>query len=122
MKKLIRSFGYAFKGMAYATATQLNFRIHLAMTILAILLGYVLYISLSEWLWIALCITLVLVTELFNTMIETLTDMVSPEYNEKAGHVKDMSAGAVVIAALFAIITGLIIFLPKLLLLINHAA
>ncbi len=117
MKKLIRSFGFAFKGVAYATATQLNFRIHLGATVLVILMGYLLHISMGEWLWVALCITLVLVAEIFNTMIETLTDLVSPDYNEKAGHIKDMSAGAVVIAAIFALITGLIIFLPKLLLL-----
>ena len=122
MKKLIRSFGYAFKGVAHATATQLNFRIHLGATALAVLLGYLLHISTSEWRWVALSITLVLVTELFNTMIEALVDLVSPGYNEKAGHVKDMSAGAVIIAALFALVIGLIIFLPKLLLLINHAA
>src|SRR5476649_1820396 len=118
MKKLIRSFGFAFKGVAYATASQLNFRIHLGATLLAILMGYLLHISTSEWLWVALCITLVLVTEIFNTMMETLTDLVSPGYNEKAGHIKDMSAGAVVIAAIFAFITAIIIFLPKLLLLI----
>ena len=122
MKKLIRSFGYAFKGVAYAAATQLNFRIHLVAMVLAIFIGYLLNISVNEWEWITLSITLVLVTEIFNTMIETLTDFVSPGYNEKAGHIKDMSAGAVVIAALFALITGLIIFLPKLVLLINHAA
>jgi diacylglycerol kinase (ATP) len=122
MKKLIRSFGFAFKGVAYATASQLNFRIHLVFTTLALLMGYLLHISLSEWLWVALCITLVLVTEIFNTMIETLTDLVSPGYNEKAGRIKDMSAGAVVIAAVFALFTGLVIFLPKLLLLINHAS
>jgi diacylglycerol kinase (ATP) len=85
-------------------------------------MGCALHISISEWLWVALSITLVLVTELFNTMIEALTDLVSPGYNEKAGHVKDMSAGAVIIAAIFALVTGLIIFLPKLLLLFNHAA
>jgi diacylglycerol kinase (ATP) len=122
MKKLIRSFGFAFKGIAYATSSQLNFRIHLAATVVAVGAGIALHISASEWQWVALSITLVLVTEIFNTMIETLVDLVSPGYNEKAGHIKDMSAGAVVIAALFAIITGLIIFLPKLLLLINHAA
>jgi diacylglycerol kinase len=122
MKKLIRSFGYAFKGVGYATATQLNFRIHLIASAIAILMGYWLRISVSEWLWVALSITLVLVTEIFNTMIETLTDLVSPGYNDKAGHIKDMSAGAVVIAALFAFVVGLIVFLPKLLLLFNHAA
>jgi len=122
MKKLIRSFGYAFKGVAYATASQLNFRIHLAATAIVLPLGYFLHISKNEWQWIMLCITIVLVTEIFNTMIETLVDLVSPGYNEKAGRVKDMAAGAVVIAAAFALITGLIIFLPKILLLFNHAA
>src|SRR6201996_3299876 len=107
MKKLLRSFGYAFKGVAYATRSQLNFRIHLGATAIALSLGYLLHIDKTEWLWIMLGITLVLVTEIFNTMIETLTDLVSPGYNEKAGHIKDMSAGAVVIAAAFALITGL---------------
>ncbi len=122
MKKLIRSFGYAFKGVAYATTSQLNFRIHLVATVLVVILGYCLKISTSEWQWVMLCITIVLVTEIFNTMIETLVDLVSPGYNEKAGRIKDMSAGAVVIAAIFALATGLIIFIPKLLMLFSHAA
>lgn len=122
MKKLLRSFGYAFKGLVYATATQLNFRIHLVATVLVFITGFLLQISLDQWNWIAISICLVLVTEIFNTMIETLVDLVSPGYNEKAGRIKDMSAAAVVIAALFALVTALIIFIPKLLLMINHAA
>jgi diacylglycerol kinase len=122
MKRLIRSFGFAFKGIQYATASQLNFRIHLVATLVAIGLGFALQISVEEWQWIILSITLVLVTELLNTAIETLTDLVSPTYNIKAGHVKDVSAGAVVVAAVFAFITGLIIFIPKLILLLPHAA
>ncbi|TWI95881.1 diacylglycerol kinase (ATP) [Mucilaginibacter frigoritolerans] len=122
MKKLLRSFGYAFKGLVYATATQLNFRIHLVATVLVFIVGFLLQISLEQWNWIAISICLVLVTEIFNTMIETLVDLVSPGYNEKAGRIKDMSAAAVVIAALFALITALIIFSPKLLALINHAS
>jgi diacylglycerol kinase (ATP) len=122
MKRLIRSFGFAFKGIKYATESQLNFRIHLVATLVAIGLGFALQISVEEWQWIILSITLVLVTELLNTAIETLTDLVSPTYNIKAGHVKDVSAGAVVVAAVFAFITGLIIFIPKLILLLPHAA
>jgi diacylglycerol kinase (ATP) len=122
MKKFIRSFGYAFKGLSYATATQLNFRIHLVATLLALFMGYALHVSTNEWQWIILCVALVLITELLNTAIEFLTNLVSPGYNELAGHVKDVSAGAVVVAALFALITGTIIFLPKILLLTQHAA
>jgi diacylglycerol kinase (ATP) len=122
MKKLIRSFGYAFNGIGHAAKTQLNFRVHLVATLIAVFMGYTLHISANEWQWVILCIALVLIVELLNTAIEFLTDLVSPEYNKIAGHVKDMSAGAVVIAALFALITGAIIFLPKLLALIQHAA
>lgn len=121
MKKLWRSFGYAFKGLSYAYRTQLNFRIHLALTALALLLGWYLHISANEWLWISLCITIVLCAELLNTSIETLTDMVSPGYHPKAGHVKDVSAAAVTITAVFALVAGCIIFIPKLILLF-HAA
>ncbi|MFD1257169.1 diacylglycerol kinase family protein [Mucilaginibacter terrae] len=120
LQKLIRSFGYAFKGIGYAIATQLNFRLHLVAMLAAVMLGFALHISANEWQWIMLCITLVLVAELFNTAIETLTDLASPGYNEKAGRIKDLAAGAVVITALFALINGLIIFLPKFLKLMHH--
>lgn len=122
MKRLLRSFGFAFKGLRYATLTQPNFRVHLVLAFIAVVLGALLQISFAEWQWIMLSIAIVLVTELINTGIETLTDLVSPGYHEKAGHVKDVCAASVVIAALFALITGIVIFLPKLILLITHAA
>ncbi|WP_426670160.1 diacylglycerol kinase family protein [Mucilaginibacter sp. McL0603] len=122
MRKFIRGFGYAFNGIWHAAATQLNFKVHLAAAIVAVYGGWALHISPDEWLWIILCIGLVLTAELFNTAIEFLTDLVSPEYNKKAGLVKDMSAGAVLVTAICALIIGLIIFVPKLLVLIHHAA
>jgi diacylglycerol kinase (ATP) len=122
MKKFIRGFGYALNGIWHATATQLNFRVHLVAALIAVYGGYALHISTNEWLWIILCIAMVLVAELFNTALEFLTDLVSPEYNKKAGLVKDMAAGAVLITAICAMVIGLIIFVPKLLLLIHHAA
>lgn len=120
--KLLKSFGYAFKGLGYAALTQLNFRVHLVAMFTALFMGWWLKISGSEWHWIMLCITLVLVVELLNTAIETLTDLVSPGYNEKAGRVKDVAAGAVVITALFALVTGLLIFLPKVITVFGYAA
>ena len=122
MRKFIRGFGYAFNGIWHAAATQLNFRVHLAAAAVALYGGWALHISPDEWLWIILCIGMVLMAELFNTAIEFLTDLVSPEYNKKAGLVKDMSAGAVLVIASCALIIGLIIFVPKLLVLIHHAA
>ena len=121
MKKFIRGFGYALNGIWHAAATQLNFRVHLVAALVTVYAGYALHISINEWLWIILCIAMVLVAELFNTAIEFLTDLVSPEYNKKAGLVKDMGAGAVLITAICALVIGFIIFVPKLLVLINHA-
>lgn len=122
MKRLIRSFGFAFKGLGYAAKTQPNFRFHLVAGTVAVILGCLFQISTAEWLWLMVSIAIVLITELLNTSLETLTDLVSPTYNEKAGHVKDVAAGAVVVAALFALVTGIIIFLPKIILLITRYA
>nr|WP_294947928.1 diacylglycerol kinase family protein [uncultured Mucilaginibacter sp.] len=122
MRKFIRGFGFAFNGLKYAFATQLNFRVHVFAAILVIALSFYLHINAAEWNWILLCIAMVLLTELLNTGIETLTDLVSPGYNKLAGHVKDISAAAVLVVAFFALLTGAIIFLPKILLLLGYAA
>jgi diacylglycerol kinase (ATP) len=121
MKKFILSVGYAIKGLRFAFTTQQNFRIQISAALIAIALGFYLNISTAEWHWITLCIALVLVMELFNTGIEALVDLVSPDYNKLAGHVKDISAAAVLLMALFTLVTGAIIFLPKILMLF-HAA
>lgn len=114
MKKLINGFGYAFKGVAYAAKTQLNFKVHLGAMVIAVVLGFYLHLSTAEWCWIILCIAAVLITELINTAIEILVDLVSPDYDVKAGHIKDVSAAAVLITAIFALIIGALIFIPKL--------
>ncbi|MDO7743798.1 MAG: diacylglycerol kinase family protein [Pedobacter sp.] len=114
MRRLIKSFGYALSGIAYTTKTQLNFKIHLLAVAVVILLGWFLKLTTSEWLWIVSAIGLVLVTELVNTAIELLVDLVSPDFNPQAGKIKDIAAGAVLIAAAIAVVTGAIIFIPKL--------
>jgi diacylglycerol kinase len=107
------SFSYAFKGLSYAYRTQLNFKIHVFAAIVIFCLGYVYNISNQEWLWIILAIALVLISELFNTALETLVDLVSPVYQNKAGIVKDVAAAAVLIMACLAVAIGLIVFIPK---------
>ncbi|MBD1394152.1 diacylglycerol kinase family protein [Mucilaginibacter glaciei] len=121
MNKLIRSFGFAFKGLGYAFKTQQNFRIHCFAAILACAFGYFLHITTDEWQWVMLCIMLMMVAELLNTAIEALVDLVSPDYNELAGRVKDVGAAAALVVAIFSLATGIIIFVPKLLLLVNAA-
>lgn len=119
MRRLIKSFGYALSGIAYTVKTQLNFRIHLLAIAVVSCLGFVLSLTAAEWLWIVMAIGLVLVTELLNTAIELLVDLISPEYNATAGKVKDIAAGAVLVAAAISVITAAIIFIPKL---IDYAA
>lgn len=119
MRRLFKSFGFAFSGIAYTTKTQLNFKIHLLAIICVLLFGYYFALSANEWLGIILAIGLVLVTELVNTAIELLVDLVSPEFNTLAGKVKDVAAGAVLVSAFIAVIIGAMIFIPKF---IQHAS
>lgn len=113
IKKFFKGFIFGFQGLLYAFNTQINFKVHTLCAILVFILGYFLNITLQEWLWITLAISMVLIAELFNTAFEVLVDLISPEYNRKAGIIKDLAAGAVMVTAFFAAIIGLIIFLPK---------
>ncbi|MCD4698120.1 MAG: diacylglycerol kinase family protein [Bacteroidales bacterium] len=112
VKKRLKSFIYAFRGVKHLFG-QHNAWIHSIAAITALLLGFLLKISTTEWCIIIISIGLVFSSELFNTSIEKLTDMVSPEHNTKAAMVKDMAAGAVLFMAMAAACAGLIIFLPK---------
>lgn len=118
IKARLRSFVYAFNGIKYTLFTQQNFRIQVTLAIVAILLGFLLKISLIEWLAIIIVIGMVLGAEIFNSSIEELTNLISPEKNKIAGIVKDISAGAVLILAISALIIGTIIFLPKIIILL----
>lgn len=118
IKKRIRSFYYAYCGIKTAFSTQHNLLIHLIAAVIVTLLGFLLKISINEWLSIILVFALVISLEIINSSVELLTDMVAPEHNTNAGKVKDMAAAAVLIAAIAAFIIGLIIFVPKLIQLI----
>ena len=109
----LKSFVYAFKGIKYVLSTQHNFQIHIVLAIIAVLLGFLLKITEAEWISIIIVIGMVLAAEIFNTSIEELVNLASPEINKKAGVIKDMAAAAVLILSLAALITGIIIFLPK---------
>ena len=108
--KSIRSFKYAFLGIGWVVRSENNARIHLAATISGIIAAFYFNISKSEWLWIILCIALVWITEIINTGLEKLVDLVSPNFHPLAGKVKDLGAAAVLIAALFSIICAVVIF------------
>ncbi|WP_027963466.1 diacylglycerol kinase family protein [Halalkalibacillus halophilus] len=106
-------FKYAFSGIATALKHEHNIRIHFIITFLTIFTGIWIGLSAIEWLFILIAIGLVLALELVNTVIETITDVLFTSTHETAKRIKDMSAAAVLIAATFASLVGIIIFLPK---------
>ncbi|HEU25165.1 MAG TPA: diacylglycerol kinase family protein [Mesoaciditoga lauensis] len=109
-RTLIDSFKYAFNGMAHALSTQRNMKIHFASAIVVVFISLVLKLEADEFLWIFLAITLVLLSETFNSFFEEFLDFVNPQYSEKVKHMKDMAAGGVLTAAIFAITVAIIIF------------
>jgi len=112
--KRIKSFYYAWNGIKYTTKSQHNMWIHLAIMCLTVVLGVFFQLDFIEWAFISLAAGIVLLSEIFNTAIELTIDIIFPEYNKKAGLVKDIAAGAVLVAAITSVIIGLTIFLPKL--------
>ncbi|HMI01384.1 MAG TPA: diacylglycerol kinase family protein [Pedobacter sp.] len=115
MNKFLKSFGYSFSGIAYAFKMEWNFRFHLIALLLVILAGWFFELSLNDWLWISAAGGIVITAELFNTAIEVLVDLVSPEIHPKAKIVKDVASAAVLVSAITAFVIGLIIFIPKIL-------
>lgn len=112
LKNRLKSFVYAFSGIKQVIASQHNMWIHIVLALLTIALGFVFKINASEWIAIIISIGMVLAAEVFNTAIESLVDIISPNFNEKAGKIKDIAAAAVLITAITAAIIGMFIFLP----------
>jgi diacylglycerol kinase len=118
--KFIAGFGYAFSGLWYVFRTQINMRVHLAIAILAILVGLILRISAIEFAMIFITITNVFLAEMLNTVLELCVDLASPQYHPLAKIAKDVSAGAVLLSAIFSVIIGLFIFGPHLWMLVRR--
>lgn len=111
--KLIKSFAYALNGLKICFVTEPNFRIHTFLAIVAVIFGIAFHISAIEWITIGFCIAFVIAMEMLNTAIEKLCNVVHQELHPGIKKVKDIAAGAVLVSAIFSLITGLIIFLPK---------
>ncbi|MCY7352437.1 MAG: diacylglycerol kinase family protein [Cytophagaceae bacterium] len=108
--KFRKSLSYAFKGLKILVVSENNARIHLVATAGVAVAGYFFDVTKNEWLWLALAVALVWLAEAMNTAIEKLVDLVSPEYHPLAGQVKDLTAAAVLITALFALLVAGIVF------------
>lgn len=110
----VKSFGYAFKGIWWLLSSQPNAWIHLAATVAVVTAGFAFGIERWEWVALLAAMGMVWLAEGLNTAVEWLTDLVSPDYHPLAGKVKDVAAGAVLIAAIFAAAIGCIVFIPYL--------
>lgn len=109
-----KSLGYAISGIINSIKKERNIKIHILFMIFVIVCGFVVNLSLTEWLVCILLFALVISLELVNTALEAVVDLCSPNYHELAKYAKDVAAGAVLVSAIASIAIGLIIFLPKL--------
>ncbi len=116
----IRSFSFAIKGIVSLIKNEHNARVHLVAVVAVVMLGVVFETEPVEWLFVVVAIGIVFITELFNTAIERLADVVEPEWNEKIRLVKDYSAGAVLVAAITAAVIGGWIFIPEIVALVQR--
>lgn len=107
-------FIFAGKGIRLAFREERHMRFHVFFGLAAVLLGWMCGIALWQWTVLLLAIAGMLVLEMVNSALERLVNLVSPEWNKTAGDVKDIAAGAVLIYAVFAVIIGVMIFMPSL--------
>ena len=112
IKKFIKSFIYAGRGIYQLVRHEQNARVHMLATITVIVAGLLFGLNRYEWLGICVAIGMVWCAEAFNTSIEKLVDLVSPERHPQAGLIKDLAAGGVLICAIIAAIIALLVFLP----------
>ncbi len=113
IRSRVKSFSYAFEGISSMIKNEHNSRIHLIAAIVVILSGLLLHLSLNEWIAISIVIGLVFITELVNSAIEILADLIDPNRNPKIKRIKDYAAASVLISAILAIVVGVLIFVPR---------
>jgi diacylglycerol kinase len=111
----LRSVRCAIQGVSTMVRSQQNAWIHTMATVIVVALGLFLALSPAEWCWIVLAIVAVWTAEALNTALEFLTDVASPTFHPVAGKAKDVAAGAVLIAALGAIVIGMLVLGPHVL-------
>lgn len=110
-----KSFHYAFDGVKEAFANEPNFRVHVIVSVIALAAGFFLNLNAQEWLILLLTVSSVIILELINTAIEALVDLASPKIHPRAKVAKDVAAAAVLTASIIAIVVGIVLFFPKIL-------
>lgn len=118
-KPLYKSFGYAFAGIFACVRQERNMRIHLTAAILVVAAGTILRISAMEWMICLILFGLVMSLEMVNTALEAAVDLVTQEKQPLAKKAKDAAAGAVLVSAMMAAVIGLMIFVPRIVVLLK---
>ncbi len=118
-RKFTSSVRDCINGFKFININEDNFKREILLGIIALLISYILKISKLEFIIIIIMIGLVLTCEVINTAIERLVDLVSPSYNKLAGEVKDIMAFSVFLMCIISLIVGVIIFVPKIIVLIG---
>jgi diacylglycerol kinase (ATP) len=113
LRRRIKSFAYAISGLRQFITREHNARIHLVATIAVIITAFLLHVSYLEAAALAIVTGLVWVAEILNTCLERLADFITFEQHPGIKYIKDLAAGAVLVAAIIAVVTGLLIFIPK---------
>lgn len=113
-RKFHQSLAFALNGIACGLRSEPHLRVHLAIAALVLVGGWQLKISPGQWTALLLCIGLVLISELINTALEKIVDLVTPDHHPLAGAAKDLAAGAVLVSAFIAVACGLIVLGPPL--------
>ena len=108
----LKSIGYALRGLGFMLKTQRNAWLHLAATVVVILLASFLQVRLEDWRWLIVAMVMVWVAEAFNTAVEYICDVVSPGYSEAVKRAKDIAAGAVLVCAFGAAVIGFLTLWP----------
>ncbi|MFC2128209.1 diacylglycerol kinase family protein [Bacteroidota bacterium] len=109
----IKSIKYAFKGMWILISSESSIKAQVFISLCMTILGFIMEISSTEWMFQILAIGLVLTTEAMNTAVEKVANFVQPEFDKRIGIIKDIAAGAVAFASLLAMAIALVIYLPK---------
>ncbi|WP_127592086.1 diacylglycerol kinase family protein [Paenibacillus lautus] len=109
-QSLYRAFGCAIRGILTAVQTERNMKIHIAAALIVFIAAALLQLDRVGWLFLVLAIALVFIAELVNTAVEAIIDLISPEEHVLARVAKDTAAGAALVAAVFAVVIGILVF------------
>lgn len=115
LHRLYKSFGYAIEGIRFALKKDQNLRFQFIVGLIVVFFSLVLEVNPFEMGILGIMILLVIVTEMINTTLENMVDLITKEHHEEAKRAKDVASGMVLLAAVGSVVVGILIFLPHIL-------